>query len=171
MFSCPENDDIPAVIRSVGFVCTGNICRSPMAEGILRSLVPTEADFRVMSFGTLAREGNPAVEGTLIAAREAGLDLSAHTATPASSVRLAGLDLILAMERHHMEDLFLLEPDLGARLFGLGCFSSVDPGPEREIADPYGGPLSDYRTCILDIQDSVRNLYDFLHPRLVKKSL
>lgn len=170
MFSCPRDDDIPPVIRSVGFVCTGNICRSPMAEAVLRSLVPQEADFDVLSFGTLARQGNPAMDGTLIAAREAGLDLSQHRATPASTPLLAGLDLVLAMERHHMEHILIMAPDLGAKVFGLGCFSSHDPSPVREIEDPYGGPLSAYRECLVDIRDCVGNLYDLLLPRLLRRS-
>lgn len=170
MFSCPEDNDIPPVIRSVGFVCTGNICRSPMAEAVLRSLVAKEADFETVSLGTLARQGNPAMEGTIIAAREAGLDLGGHRATPASPPLLAGLDLVFTMERHHMEDILIMAPELRAKMFSLGCFSSRDPGPAREIADPYGGPLTAYRECLVDIRDCVGNLYNFLLPRLVRQS-
>jgi len=162
--ACPQDAELPSPIRSVAFVCTGNICRSPMAEYLLRRALPDGIPLEVRSYGTLARPGNPPAEGTLRAAAAFGIDIRAHRATPFSGAVRA--DLVFTMERHHMEDVLLAAPDLTDRVFALGCFSPVGPSPEREIADPYGGPLSGYLDCFREIEDCIAGLAAFLVPRV-----
>ena len=85
------------------FVCTGNICRSPLAEVLLRRIVSEEGldGVGVASAGTGAWDGAPASEGAYLVGLEHGLDLSAHRATLLTREVVKRSDLILTMARHH----------------------------------------------------------------------
>ena len=80
-------------------VCTGNICRSPMAEAIARRLLASRGrdDVTVASAGTAAQDGAPASEGAYLIALEHGLDLSAHRARQITTDLVADADLVLGM--------------------------------------------------------------------------
>ena len=83
------------------FVCTGNICRSPMAEGMMKVLLPPASDCRitVCSAGTHAADGLPAEPGAVRAAREYGADIGGHRSRVIDGSLIARADLILVMER------------------------------------------------------------------------
>src|ERR1041385_7086737 len=102
-------------------ICTGNTCRSPLAEVLLRRALE-EAKVEgvtVESAGTGAFGGEPASEGSYLVALENGLDLAAHRARVASRGMVADADLILAMARGHLRKLDLLGAGAKARLIGL----------------------------------------------------
>lgn len=168
MLRCPDNIHFPPIVRSVAFVCTGNICRSPMAEALLRSMLTPDIKLKITSCGTLARQGNSATEGTVAAAAEAGLDLVRHSARRISADVLRATDLILTMELQHRDEIFLLAPEAMGKVFSLGCFSRENPSPGREIPDPYGGTLDAYRRSLDEIAACIDNLFVFLRPRLVR---
>ena len=95
------------------FVCTGNICRSPMAEGILKKLV-TEArldGIRAASAGVCALPGNPASTLARKVAGENGVDISEHRARPVSSDIIDQSDLVLVMEPAHRKSLLASYPE------------------------------------------------------------
>ncbi|MDH5235764.1 MAG: RpiB/LacA/LacB family sugar-phosphate isomerase, partial [Gemmatimonadota bacterium] len=87
------------------FVCTGNTCRSAMAEAIARRLAASRGleDVTVQSSGTSAWEGAPASDGALLVALEQGLDLNGHRARVLSKEIVAEADLILVMSTHHRD--------------------------------------------------------------------
>jgi protein-tyrosine phosphatase len=129
---------------SVLVVCTGNICRSPMAAGLLKGALPSDLKPRVEvhSAGTYALHGNSAAPEAVAAAAHFGVDISAHRARQLNKEMVLSAGLILAMEAHHVKTiksafLFKRTP---VRL--LGSFD-VKGGPE-EIDDPYGEPLDAY---------------------------
>jgi protein-tyrosine phosphatase len=127
------------------FVCTGNICRSPMAEAMARRILAEKGrtDVTVTSAGTAAAVGAPASEGAYLVGLEMGLDLSAHSARQLSAAILAEADLVLGMAVHHAQR----AEALGARgkTYVLGAFAGRDAEHE-EVPDPYGGDLDEYRT-------------------------
>lgn len=128
------------------FVCTGNTCRSPMAEVIARSRVDALGwrQVQVGSAGVGAWDGSPASEGAVRAAAARGLDLSEHQSTLLTPEMVESADLILTMSASHL----VRALELGAedRVAMLTSFASegdaVDGGPG--IPDPIGGPDEEY---------------------------
>lgn len=125
-------------------VCTGNICRSPMAEGLLRAALSQNLRERVevRSAGTYAMHGNAATPEAVAAAAHFGVDIGSHRARLLNKDMILSADLILAMEHHHLKTIksAFLFPRTPVRL--LGGFDPLE-GPE-EVDDPYGEPLEAY---------------------------
>ncbi len=157
-------------------VCTGNVCRSPMAAGFLRSALERRFGAlapEVRSAGTLARPGEPASVGTVFAAAELGVDLTAHRAVRLTPELIRGADVVLAMAAEHRDAVARLAPEAAGATFtlkdlirrlealppapGLGpgalparvaaAAEVPDPGaggPEGDVPDPLGGTLDGY---------------------------
>ncbi|MGI6269346.1 MAG: low molecular weight protein arginine phosphatase [Candidatus Howiella sp.] len=116
------------------FVCTGNTCRSPMAEGLFKAFLRERGigGVEVLSAGLAAFPGAPASEKSVAAMAEVGIDISDHRAAPLSPGMLDA-DRILTMTAEQRAVLASLPV-------------SVETMP-IEIPDPYGGSLEDYRRC------------------------
>jgi len=127
----------PAALSEVSvlFVCTGNTCRSPMAEGLLRKALPKQlrAKVRVGSCGTGALPGVPATGTAQKAARKRGFDISGHRSRPLTLDLLDEADLVVAMEQRHLESVMAMDPKARAVM--------MDPDG---VPDPIGGGLDDY---------------------------
>jgi protein-tyrosine-phosphatase len=126
------------------FVCTGNTCRSPLAEAMLRSLVERRGltDVAVSSAGTGAWDGAPASEGSYLVALENGIDLSGHRARLLTPELAASADLILTMSRSHRQRVLGLVPE--EKVHVLGEYAGLS-GEGAEVPDPFGGEITDYR--------------------------
>lgn len=137
------------------FVCTGNICRSPLAEALLlREVAARDLDgVRVASAGTGAWDGAPASEGAYLIGLEHALDLSAHRARLLTRDMVRSADLIFTMSRHHRARVQELEPE--ARVLLLGEYAGRT-GPEAEVSDPFGGDLDVYRLTFAELEELVR---------------
>jgi L-threonylcarbamoyladenylate synthase len=141
------------------FVCTGNTCRSPLAEALARAgaarglgVAPTEVlahGLRFLSAGTSTMGGMPASEGSLAAAMEVGLDLTEHQSQPLDLELLRAADRILGMTGSHVQAVLAMLPEVEERT------ERLDPDG-RDIADPYGGDLRAYRRAREQIGAAVK---------------
>ena len=126
---------------SILFVCTANICRSPMAMGLLRNMVKDQADeWTIELAGTWAPEGEPAAQRTQMVLRELGIDLQDHLSRQVNREMLSRFNLILVMERGHKEALQIEFPQIAERVYLLS--EMVDAN--FEIQDPIGMSSSDF---------------------------
>lgn len=133
------------------FVCSGNTCRSPLAEALFQRLLAESGrnDIEVLSAGTGAYEGSPASEGAYLVAIEAGLDLSAHRARLLDREMVRQADLILAMSRGHVSRVERLGGEGKVHLLG----EYAGHGSEGlEIRDPYGGDVEGYRATLEQLE-------------------
>lgn len=133
------------------FVCFGNLCRSPMAEGFLKDRLKREGrdtDYRVRSAGTWASEGQPAAAYALQAMLERGIDISGHRSHGLTQSDVEEADLILVMSAGYKEAIELEFPESRGKTHLL----SEMVGRSYDIADPYGGPLVGYRRCAEELE-------------------
>jgi len=131
------------------FLCTGNICRSPMAAGILKgSLSPKAlAAAEVSSAGVGALPGIPASEHAVTACAEAGFDIRDHRSRPLSGPLLEESDLVLAMEEHHRQAAVRMAPEFADRIHLLSRYAEHrEDAPPMGVPDPIGGDLEEYRS-------------------------
>jgi len=143
------------------FVCTGNTCRSPLAEGIARRLIESRAltNVAVSSAGTSAWADAPASDGSLLVAMEHGIDLSSHRARQLSPELVKTSDLILTMGPHHRDRAEALGG--AGRSYLLTEFLHPE-SPERPVSDPFGGDLTVYRSTFEELEREITLLLDRL---------
>jgi L-threonylcarbamoyladenylate synthase len=156
-----EADIRAALTRRIVFVCTGNTCRSPMAEGLFKRRLAerlgcdvselTDRGFAVTSAGIAATTGDAATAESAEAVRDYGVDLSEHRSRLASSDLIARADDIVVMTRGHLVSLVGKFPVLNGSL-RLLC------GTDGDLDDPIGGGPDVYRSCAATIRVHVDRL-------------
>ena len=127
------------------FVCTGNTCRSAMAEYFFRLALPTGSRWRAMSAGVSTSDGKPASMNTLQAVAELGGDIGAHRSRQMTRQLASDAAVIVAMTHGHADFLhdFFCVPR--AKIVLLGSF--IPKTTDDSIHDPFGGDISEYRRC------------------------
>jgi protein-tyrosine phosphatase len=146
----------------VTFVCTGNICRSPMAEWVLRHHAEEEGlDVEVDSSGTGGwHVGDDADHRTVQALRRAGYR-SAHTARRFEPAWFGAYDLIIALDEGHLRALRSMAPD-GAARARIRLLREFDPdaGGDLDVPDPYYGGRADFEHVLVLVEAAVPGLLD-----------
>ncbi|MCK9443989.1 MAG: low molecular weight protein arginine phosphatase [Tissierellaceae bacterium] len=138
------------------FVCTGNTCRSPMAEGILKSIVHKEKlDIVVKSAGINTFNGGKASKNSIKAMENIGLDISGHKSRQIDETLIKEADLILTMGSSHRDSLLSFYPDSQGKTFTL---INLAYGVEKDVADPYGQSLYVYEHTRDAIQQAILQL-------------
>jgi protein-tyrosine-phosphatase len=140
------------------FVCSGNTCRSPLAEAIARRMLTESGKDNVIvsSAGTSAWEGSPASDGAILIGVERGLDLSEHRSRRLTAEMLADADLVLVMSNEHIA--YVRELDSTTNVYLLGGYGTETAG--HPIADPFGGGLDDYRATADELEEELKGILD-----------
>lgn len=140
-------------------VCTGNTCRSAIAEALARKLIVERglSDVELHSAGTSAWDGAPASDGALLVGMERSLDLSQHRAQMLTRELVRDADLVLAMGPHHLERIEALGG--AGKSYLLTDFASHGLSA-RPVNDPIGGELELYRATADELEQEVRRVFD-----------
>lgn len=131
------------------FVCSGNTCRSPLAEAFARRALSAAGDscWVVESAGIFACDGDPASKHALAVAGEHGLDLSGHRSRRLTPEVLAGADLALVMTSRLKALLSEKMPGYPGKIFTIKEFL----GEKGDVYDPFGGSLAEYRAVAREL--------------------
>lgn len=149
------------------FVCTGNTCRSPLAEGLFRKLLADrlrcsaeelpERGYTILSAGLAAAEGAPAARESVEVARRYGANLESHCSQPLTDELLAKADRVYTMTQSHRDSILFARPDAADRV------SLLSP-EETDICDPIGGGPREYESCGQEIARHLEKILDDLEP-------
>ncbi|MEO7804325.1 MAG: hypothetical protein ABIS18_08105 [Actinomycetota bacterium] len=180
--------------QSILFVCTGNICRSPMALGFAQSIAAKCRLPISLSSAGLLSSGNAATEEAVKVMAEQDIDISPHISTTLDVALSRGPNFVIAMANAHLNETISRDPSLRPRTFTLkdfvrraramgqrdgpmeGYLSALGRGrslsemasalaSDDDIEDPFGGPMSQYRECAIEIRSLVEDMIEHLYPR------
>ncbi|MCA8999271.1 MAG: hypothetical protein KDA80_19920 [Planctomycetaceae bacterium] len=150
------------------FVCTGNTCRSPMAEGLFRKMLADRLDcgeedlidrgYAVLSAGLAASRGSGASPEAVELLRRDGIDISGHLSQPLTEELILHADRIFTMTRQHRQAILASFPELTDRVRTLSSRNS-------DISDPIGGGMEMYQDCRDEIAGFLNELIDQIPPR------
>jgi len=152
-------------MKTILFICTGNICRSPMAEGLFRHVTRGRDEYRVVSAGLGALDGQPPSAHSVAAMRELGIDISRQRSRMLTADLVKQADLILGMTHSHVDTVALLYPQAAEKTFLLREFDDTLDTFEKDISDPIGGSYDVYVNCRDQIEQGIASLMRFLDQR------
>ncbi len=146
------------------FICTGNVCRSPLAEGMLRWWLERDmvTGVEVSSSGTYANDGAPASPLGVSVAAENGIDTSGHRARLLHRDLIERADLVLTMEADHIYEVLRIAPGAEHKTHPLGGYNlDLESGGALDLTifDPIGGDVNDYRRAYAIIERHLKRAY------------
>jgi glycine hydroxymethyltransferase len=149
-------------MKTVLFVCTGNVCRSPMAEGLFRQAVRGRGEYRVLSAGLGALEGQPPSPYAVQAVKELDIDISGQRSRMLTPDLVHHADYIFGMTHSHIDTVMMLYPFAAEKTFLLREFDETLDQFEKDISDPIGGSYDIYLNCRDQIEQGIPSLLRFI---------
>lgn len=142
-------------MQKIMFVCTGNICRSAMAERLLKKKIKEkdlEKEFYVCSSGISAYPNDVSTyEAVYVMQNEYGIDIKDHRATNVKASKIKEMDLILAMTKSHKDMLIMMFPELKEKIYTIKEYV----GLQGDVLDPYGGTIKIYSNCAKELNEYI----------------
>jgi protein-tyrosine phosphatase len=144
-------------------VCVGNICRSPMAEALLRARLGHRPRFDVSSAGVSALVGRPADEQAVALMKARGIDIRPHRARQLTPQLAAGADLILVMESGHERAVYSIAPQTRGKVHRIGRFGHFD------VPDPYRLPRATFLDALQLVERGINDYERAFWPPTLRK--
>jgi RpiB/LacA/LacB family sugar-phosphate isomerase len=153
-------------MKTILFVCTGNVCRSPMAEGLFRHATRGRQDFRACSAGLSAAEGLPPSEYAIRAMKDLGMDISGQRSRQLTAQMVQEADYIFGMSHSHVDTITALYPQAAEKTFLLREFDDTLGSFENDISDPIGQPFEVYVNTRDQIEQGIASMLRYLDQTL-----
>ncbi|MEY2548349.1 MAG: glycine hydroxymethyltransferase, partial [Verrucomicrobiota bacterium] len=150
------------IVKSVLFVCTGNICRSPMAEGLFRRLVGNRKDIEVASAGVHAVRGQPPSLHAIHVCEQEGVDIRSVRSQPLTATLIDRATHIFAMTGAHLETIHTFFPQAADKTFLLREFEEPGQTVWRDVPDPIGCSRDVYTVCAETIKNALPTVLAFV---------
>ena len=158
-------------MKTILFVCTGNVCRSPMAEGIFRHTTRGRGDFQVYSAGIGAVDGQPPTPHAVMAMLEVGMDISDQRSRALTADLVRQADFILCMTHSHVDSIHWMYPWAAEKTFVLREFDDTLEQFEKDISDPIGSSFDVYEDCRDQIHQGIVSLLKFMEQNDVLRGI
>ena len=146
-------------MKTILLICTGNTCRSSMAEAILKDMLRNSEtiteDIRVLSAGIWAIEGQGASPHSIEVLKNKNIDLSNHRSRPLTRELIEESDLILTMTGNHKRQILNAMPKAKDKVFTLKEFAEED---NLDISDPYGQSIEVYSSTAEEIEKALKKV-------------
>ena len=149
-------------MKTILFICTGNVCRSPMAEALFRRAAGGRGGFRVLSAGLGAVDGQPPTAHSVAAMRVLDIDISGQRSRMLTTDLVRQADYIFGMTHSHVDAIALLYPPAAEKTFLLREFDDTLEEFEKDISDPIGGTYEVYENCRDQIEQGIASLLKFM---------
>ncbi len=149
-------------MKTILFVCTGNVCRSPMAEGLFRHITKGRADYEVLSAGVGAMNGQPPSPHAVRALQDLNIDIARQRSRALTAAMVEQADYIFGMTQGHVEAIVALYPQAAEKTFVLREFDETLDVFEKDIPDPIGESFGVYASCRDQIEQGIYSMLKFI---------
>jgi glycine hydroxymethyltransferase len=158
-------------MKTVLFVCTGNICRSPMAEALFRHMTRNHGRYQALSAGIGAVDGQPPSAHAVRTLKDLGVDMSGQRSRQLTRELVDQADFIFGMTRGHVDAIALLHPHAMEKVFLLREFDITSGEFEKDVPDPIGGSFEVYVECRNQIQQGLVSVVKYLEQNITQHEI